>query len=76
MSQDDAPKKTFLISMNDSCYLTSLGWCVCGYGSDLKKCDGELVDRPEWCPLVPVRLARTQFDLTYAEKWVREDDPR
>ena len=69
--------RDFLITMGDSCYLTSMGWCVCGYGAlvdgaDIKKCDGELADRPEWCPLVPVRLARTQFDNEYADRWVKE----
>jgi hypothetical protein len=68
MSRDGAPKRTFLISMDESCYLTSMGWCVCGYGSDLKKCDGELADRPEWCPMVLVRVAKTQFDITHKEK--------
>lgn len=47
--------KTFLITMEDSCFMTSMGWCVCGYGSDkFFKCDGELEKRPEWCPLVAV----------------------
>jgi len=48
-------EKTFLITMDESCFMTSMGWCVCGYGSDkLHRCDGEINDRPEWCPLIPV----------------------
>ena len=49
-------EKTFLITMEESCFMTSLGWCVCGYGVDkFYKCDGELIDRPEWCPIVEVQ---------------------
>jgi len=51
--------------------MTSLGWCVCGYGVDkFYKCDGELIDRPEWCPLKELREAQScdaDMGVTYAE---------
>lgn len=41
--------KTFLITMDDTCFVETMGWC-CG-----SKCDGELNNRPEWCPLKEVK---------------------
>ena len=66
-------EKTFLIKMEESCFMTSLGWCVCGYGVDkFYKCDGELIDRPEWCPLKELREAKS-WDIdnkfVWVEKW-------
>jgi len=64
-------EKTFLVTMEESCFMTSLGWCVCGYGVDkFYKCDGELIDRPEWCPLKELREAQScdaDMGVTYAE---------
>ena len=62
--------RDFLITMNDSCLLTSMGWCVCGYGAGIKKCEGELHDRPEWCPLKELREAKS-WDYDRRSVWTK-----
>jgi len=62
-------EKTFLITMDESCLLMSMGVCVYGYDIDkIMKCHGELEARPDWCPLVEVDctdIAGKQFHVRY-----------
>ena len=63
---------TFIISMDDSCFLNSMGWCFAGYGIDrFRRCDGELKYRPYFCPLKKLRECKSSdYDrkMVYVEE--------
>lgn len=85
MSRDNAPIRSFIVNMNESdgCCFSEIqemysrqciSYCKWfeGLGDKELPCGGNLNKRPERCPLIPVREARTPYDLIIAEKWVKE----
>jgi hypothetical protein len=69
MKQQDN-EKTFLVEMDDRypCYCTDeLAYC----NDTGKACGGDLNNRPSWCPLKPLREAKSHdYDRTMV--WVEE----
>ena len=73
-------KKNFIVEMDDaltcrhSKFMYAIGkGCTALYSGDFHECDGNLNERPEWCPLIPVKNVISSLEISTGKKvWVDE----